>query len=70
MGRLYDAIECQGLPRDLVRQLGEEAGVPVYDGLASPTHPTARLAGRFGEGVPHAEARCLILQAALMTTLL
>jgi ornithine carbamoyltransferase len=34
LGRLYDAVECQGMPAGVVRQLGEYAGVPVFDGLA------------------------------------
>jgi len=42
----------------------------VYDGLASPTHPTARLAEPFDAGRPRGESRRLLLQAALMCTLL
>lgn len=34
LGRLYDAIECQGLPSDLVEQLRLECGVPVLDSQA------------------------------------
>ncbi|WP_374675648.1 ornithine carbamoyltransferase [Ideonella sp.] len=33
LGRLYDAIECQGLPAATVAQIRRHAGVPVYDGL-------------------------------------
>ena len=49
LGRLYDGIECQGLAQGLVEMIGREAGVPVYDGLASERHPTARLAGLLGD---------------------
>jgi ornithine carbamoyltransferase len=70
LGRLYDAIECQGLASDLVRQIGDEAGVPVYDNIAGASHPTARLADLLGTGRSHATNRRLVLQAALMSTLL
>lgn len=39
LGQLYDAIECQGLPDAELRQLDRDAGVPVFNGMASPTHP-------------------------------
>jgi ornithine carbamoyltransferase len=70
LGRLYDAVECQGLASDLVTFLGHEAGVPVYDAIASPTHATARLALLLGDDRSQAECRQLILQAALVSTLL
>ena len=38
LGQLYDAIECQGLAEAELRQLGRDAGVPVFDGIGSPTH--------------------------------
>jgi ornithine carbamoyltransferase len=34
LGRLYDAIECQGMAAAVVRQLANEAGVVVFEGLA------------------------------------
>jgi ornithine carbamoyltransferase len=70
LGRLYDAIECQGLATELVRFLGDEAGVPVYDAIASATHPTAALAPLLGDERPAEENRSLILQAVLVSTLL
>jgi ornithine carbamoyltransferase len=39
LGQLYDAIECQGLPEAELRQLGRDAGVPVFDGIGHPAHP-------------------------------
>ena len=39
LGRLYDALDCIGMPHDLVLRIGADAGVPVFDGLASATHP-------------------------------
>lgn len=44
LGRLYDAIECRGFAPATVRELARHAGVPVYDGLTRPFHPTQVLA--------------------------
>ena len=70
LGRLYDGIECQGLSTALVDRLRREAGVPVFDGLASPRHPTALLAGLLGGAEPVEARRRLVLQAALLYALL
>ena len=39
LGRLYDAIDCEGVDTATVRAFDREAGVPVFDGLAADTHP-------------------------------
>lgn len=39
LGRLYDAIECEGLPEDTVRELARGAGRPVFNGLGHANHP-------------------------------
>jgi ornithine carbamoyltransferase len=69
LGRLYDAIECQGMGAALVRRLAAEAGVPVYDGLACATHPTARLADHLEGDASPTDKRRFVLQAALLDTL-
>ena len=69
LGRLYDAVECQGMSPALVQQLGNDAGVPVYDGIASNTHPTAYLAGLLGDETSPADNRRFVLQAVLLSTL-
>jgi ornithine carbamoyltransferase len=69
LGRLYDGIECQGLAHDLVELVGREAGVPVYDGLASERHPTASLATMLGDAEPPKKLRQLVLQTVLLSTL-
>lgn len=69
LGRLYDAVECQGMPPALVRRMGDDAGVPVYDGIASRNHPTARLAEQLDSGSPVADNRRFLLQALLLSTL-
>lgn len=39
LGRLYDAIECEGLPGDMLRDLDRNAGRPVFNGLGEAGHP-------------------------------
>jgi ornithine carbamoyltransferase len=69
LGRLYDGIECQGLAPAVVRQLGREAGVPVFDGVACTGHPTARLADQLDGADSPEKKRQWILQAALLAAL-
>jgi len=68
LGKLYDAIECQSLLADAVARIGRETGVPVYDGLATATHPTAALSALI-EGSTPTDARERIVQAVLLTTI-
>jgi ornithine carbamoyltransferase len=44
LGRMYDAIEYRGFGDDVVEELAEWAGVPVYNGLTDDWHPTQILA--------------------------
>jgi ornithine carbamoyltransferase len=69
LGRLYDALECQGMARELVDRIRLKADVPVYDGLASVRHPSAGLASQLDPEVPAADARRYLLQAALIASL-
>lgn len=69
LGRLYDAVECQGMAPALVQQVGNDAGVPVYDGIASQDHPTAKLADLLGGDTSPADNRRFVLQAVLLTTI-
>ncbi len=70
LGRLYDAVECQDMAADLVQLVGADAGVPVYDGAASPTHPTARLAELLdGENTSSNDKRRFVLQAVLLNSI-
>jgi ornithine carbamoyltransferase len=64
LGRLYDAIECQAVPTETIARLRGAAGVPVYDGLATASHPTAALVPMLG--LPPDEARELVVQASLV----
>ncbi|MBF0804371.1 MULTISPECIES: ornithine carbamoyltransferase [Neisseria] len=44
LGRMYDAIEYRGYGQEIVEELAEYAGVPVYNGLTNEFHPTQILA--------------------------
>lgn len=44
LGRMYDGIEYRGYGQDLVEELAEYAGVPVWNGLTTEFHPTQILA--------------------------
>ena len=69
LGRLYDAVECQGMAAAVVRQVGANAGVPVYDGIALRSHPSARLAEQLEGGGSTADKRLFVLQALLLNTI-
>ncbi len=69
LGRLYDGIECQGLSQALIEQVRREAGIPVFDGVASAGHASALLAARLeGDEAPETK-RQLIVEAVLMSAL-
>jgi ornithine carbamoyltransferase len=67
LGRLYDAVVCQGIAPHLVRQLRDDAGVPVLEGIpswiASAGSPPPTL-----QATP-ADSHRFMLQAALLTSL-
>lgn len=44
LGSMYDGIEYRGFAQDIVEELGEYAGVPVWNGLTNEYHPTQILA--------------------------
>jgi ornithine carbamoyltransferase len=66
LGRLYDAIECHGLPPELVDLIRHHAGVPVYDALSRTSasqHAVATLVDGDGDS---ADNRAYVLQALLV----
>jgi ornithine carbamoyltransferase len=65
LGRFYDALECQGMAPEIVRQIARHAEIPVYDGLACASHSTARLAALLDERTSPADNRRFVLQAML-----
>ena len=44
LGRMYDGIEYRGFKQDVVQELADYAGVPVWNGLTDEFHPTQMLA--------------------------
>lgn len=66
LGRFYDAVECQGFAPEAVRQIAQHAGIPVYDGAACDSHPTAALAARLDDRTSAADNRRFVLQALLV----
>lgn len=69
LGQLYDVVVCQGLPADLVWQIGQAAGIPVCEDIASDTHPSARLVEMLGEAAQAGDNRRFVLQALLVDAL-
>jgi len=47
LGRMYDGIEYRGFGQEIVEELAEFAGVPVWNGLTDDFHPTQVLADYF-----------------------
>ena len=44
LGRMYDGIEYRGFDQEIVQELADNAGVPVWNGLTNEFHPTQMLA--------------------------
>ncbi|MCP1661164.1 ornithine carbamoyltransferase [Neisseria perflava] len=44
LGRMYDGIEYRGFGQEIVEELAQYAGVPVFNGLTNEFHPTQMLA--------------------------
>ncbi len=44
LGRTYDGIEYRGFDQEIVQELADNAGVPVWNGLTNEFHPTQMLA--------------------------
>jgi ornithine carbamoyltransferase len=44
LGRMFDGIEYRGFGQDIVQELAEFAGIPVWNGLTNEFHPTQILA--------------------------
>ncbi|WP_124053920.1 ornithine carbamoyltransferase [Arcanobacterium ihumii] len=44
LGRMYDGIEYRGFSQQIVEEIAEKSGVPVWNGLTDDFHPTQMLA--------------------------
>jgi ornithine carbamoyltransferase len=69
LGRLYDAIECQGLAWALVEQLSADAGIPVFDGAACGGKPLFVLAQTMEGDEALLDKRRFLLQAFLVSVI-
>lgn len=69
LGRLYDAVEWPEASAGVRAQVQAAAGIPVYDGLGAPDHPTARLASLLAAEASVADRRRYVLQAVLLATI-
>ncbi len=47
LGRMFDGIEYRGFGQEIVEELAEYAGIPVWNGLTNEFHPTQILADFF-----------------------
>lgn len=66
LGRLYDAVVCEGMAATLVHRLGLEVGVPIYDCIASATHLVTQAAALIGDASSVQDNRRFVLQALLL----
>jgi ornithine carbamoyltransferase len=66
LGRIYDGVECQGLPPERVAQIRSAAGVPVFDCLSGQRN-TVAMQGLLDEGTDELEARRYVVQAVLLS---
>ena len=69
LGRLYDALVCQGMAPVVVQRLSDEAGIPVYDGIVSPSHSLAKASDSLGPAISGADKRRFLLQAELLRSM-
>lgn len=67
---LYDAVDCEELPRGFAQRLHAQLGVPVYDGLAREDHAIFALLPELAASeTGHDDARRALLQAALVSSM-
>ena len=69
IGRLYDAVECEGMPPALLHPFESHCGIPIFEGLGSALHPTAYLAEFLDKRIPAVDRRRMIVQGALLVAL-
>ena len=69
LGRLYDAVDCQGLGPNAVEQLAAAGNIPMYAGLACREHRIFGLAQQWDAAEPLMDRWRWLVQAALLVTL-
>lgn len=68
LGRLYDAIECQGVDDRVIAQLEAHSGIVVYNGIGLATNPVF-LGLRSQMQGQDADLREAVIQSILLSTL-
>lgn len=66
LGRLYDAVECQGLPAERVAEIRAAAGIPILDSLQALREADAALAAVRDSLASDDDRRRWVLQAMLI----
>lgn len=66
LSRLYDAVECNGLPDEVVEQLAQAASIPVGSGHIATTEQVDALARRLEGTDTWEQKRRSVLQALVM----
>jgi len=66
LGRLYDAVECQGADAELVQHLARTSGISFFDGLASKDPRPLRIARLLGSEADLESNLRYALQAVLL----
>jgi ornithine carbamoyltransferase len=69
LGRLYDAVECQGLAPGVVQQLAALSGNVVGEGLAADSGVIDKLVRQLDGSIERTDNRCYVLQALLLRRL-
>lgn len=69
LGCLYAAVECQGEFDTIAPLIAAGTSIAVYDYIASPEHPTARLVALLEGDASPGEKRRLVLQGVLLATI-
>lgn len=66
LGRLYDAVECQGLSGEYIGAIRSAAGIPVLDGLARDGGLVTQCEATVNRRTGDTDGRFYLLQAALL----
>ena len=69
LGCLYVAVECQDEFDALAPLIAAGTGIAIYDYIASPGHPTAKVVALLKGDEPPCEKRLLVLQGVLLATI-
>jgi ornithine carbamoyltransferase len=66
LSRLYDAVECNGLPPSLTGQLARSASIPVMSGHVATPDQVDVLAGMLDGAEPWQDKRRCVMQALVL----